>query len=218
MHNFRKLVAPDRKQDPREQAIIGELACHLEEMYMELLRGGASEESAFAKVSTAGKDLGPTIGKLRREREGGFRTWLRPVILPGLSLSIFYGICNMGLGVVSWEYPRLWREAGLVMASIALGFCAASSSRELGGNRTHRIWASASVISLQALAEFVMVFLVTPLEWTWTLQHLNLFVASVLWIFLWDLATPVVALVVGGLISVRTFSPRLQDVELNNPV
>lgn len=64
MHDFRKLVAPNRKEDPRERDIVDELACHLEEMYMELRRGGASEETAFAVVSTAGKDLGPTIRRL----------------------------------------------------------------------------------------------------------------------------------------------------------
>lgn len=41
MHDFRTLVAPNRKQDPREREIVDELACHLEEMYLELRRGGA---------------------------------------------------------------------------------------------------------------------------------------------------------------------------------
>lgn len=209
MHDFRKLVAPNRKQDPREREIVGELACHLEEMYMELRRGGASEETAFAVVSTVGKDLGPTIRRLRWEGEGGLRTWLRAVVLPGLVLALFYGACNIALGVVSWEYPTLWREAGLVLASIALGFCASSFSRELGGRKTHRLWASAIVISFQAIAECGMIFLVTPLELFRNAQYLNGVFSSLLWILLWDVVTPAAALVIGGLISVRAFPPVL---------
>ena len=212
MHDFRKLVAPNRKQDPREREIVGELACHLEEMYMELRRGGASKETAIAVVAAAGKDLGPTIRRLRWEGEGGLRTWLRAVVLPGLVLAFFYGVCNIALGVY-WEYPTLWREAGLVLVSVALGFCASSFSKELGGRRMHRLWASAIVISFQAVAECVMIFLVTPLELVRNAHYLNGVFAVHLWIVLWDIVTPAVALVIGSLISVRAFPPRAMTLK-----
>jgi hypothetical protein len=183
-------------------------------MYMELGRGGASEESAFAVVSTAGKDLGPTIRRLRWEGDGGLRTWLRAVVLPGLVLALFYGVCNIALGVVSWEYPTLWRETGLVLVSIALGCCASSFSRELGGRKAHRLWASAMVISFQAIAECGMIFLVTPLELARNAQYLNGVFAALLRILLWDVVTPVVALVIGSLISVRAFPPVLPAATL----
>jgi hypothetical protein len=213
MHDFRKLVAPNRKQNPREREIVGELACHLEEMYMELRRGGASEETAFAVVSTAGKDLGPTIRRLRWEGEGGLRTWLRAVVLPGLVLALFYGVCNIAVGVY-WGYSTLWNEAGLVLASVALGFCASSFSRELGGRKTHRLWASATVISSQAIAECVMIFPVATLELVRNGQYLNRVFAALLWILLWDVVTPATALVIGGLISVRAFPPVLRAATL----
>jgi len=213
MHDFRKLVAPDRKQDPREREILGELACHLEEMYMELRRNGASEETAFAVVSTAGKGLGPTIRRLRWEGEGGLRTWLRAAVFPGLVLALFYGVCNIALGV-PWEYPTIRREAGLVLASVAFGFCASSFSRELGGRKTHRLWASAIVISFQAIAECVMIFLVTPLELVRNAQYLNGVFAALLRILLWDVVTPAVALVIGSLISVHAFPPALRAATL----
>jgi len=206
MHDFRKLVAPNRKQDPREREIVGELACHLEEMYMEFRRGGASEETAFALVSTAGKDLGPTIRRLRWEGEVGLRTWLRAVVLPGLVLALFYGVCNSALGVY-WEYPTLWREAGLVLASVALGFCASSFSRELGGRKTHRLWASAIVISFQTIAECVMIFLVTPVELSRSAHYFSGVFSACLWILLWDVVVPLVALIIGSLISVSAFPP-----------
>ena len=206
MHDFRKLVAPNRKQDPREREIVGELASHLEEMYMEFRRDGASDETAFALVSTAGKNLGPTIRRLRWEGEGGLRTWLRAVVLPGLVLALFYGICNIALGVF-WEYPTLWREVGLGIAGVALGFCASSVSRELGGTKTHRLWASAIVISFQAIAVCVMIFLVTPVELSRSSHYLSRVFSASLWILLWDVMVPLVALLIGSLISIRAFSP-----------
>jgi hypothetical protein len=178
-------------------------------MYMELRSGGATEETALAVVSTAGKNLGPTVRRLRWEREGGSRTWLRAVVLPGLVLALFYGVCNIALGAY-WEYPTLWREAGLVVASVALGFCASSFSRELGGRKSHRLWASAIVISFQATAECVMIFLVTPLELVRNTQYLDGVFAGLPLILLWDVVTPAVALVIGSLISVRAFPPVLQ--------
>jgi hypothetical protein len=206
MHDFRKLVAPDRKQDPREREIVGELACHLEEMYLELRRGGASEETALAVVSTAGKDLGPTIRRLRWEGEGGFRTWLRAVVLPGIVLALLYGVCNISLGVY-WEYSTLLREVGLVLASVALGFCASSFSRELGGRKTHRLWASATVISFQAIAECVLIFLVTPVELSRSAHYFSGVFSACLWMSLLDVVVPSVALLIGSLISVSAFPP-----------
>ncbi len=87
-------VTPHRKQDSRDREIVDELAGHLEERYMELRSSGASEEAALALVSTAGKSLGPTLRRLRWEGEGGLRSWLRAVVLPGLILAVFYGVCN----------------------------------------------------------------------------------------------------------------------------
>lgn len=180
---------------------------------MELRRSGASGETAFAVVSTAGKDLGPTIRRLRWEGEGGLRTWLRAVVLPGLVLALFYGVCNIALGVY-WEYPTVWCESGLVLASVALGFCASSFSRELGGKKTHRLWASVIVISFQAIAECVMIFLVTPLEWIRGAQYVNGVLAETLGILLWDVVTPATALIIGGLISVRAFPPVIRRATL----
>lgn len=210
MHDFRKLVAPDRKPDPREREIVGELACHLEEMYMGLRHNGASEETAFAAVATAGKRLGPTIRRLRWEAEGGLRTWFRAVILPGLVLALFYLVCNFALGVVSWEDPTLRREAYLALVSVAFGFCASSFSRELGGRNTHRLWASAIVISVQAIAECVMIFLVAPVGLIGNAEYLG----GVFRILLCDVVTPAVALLIGSLISVYAFPPVLRSATL----
>jgi hypothetical protein len=179
-------------------------------MYMGLRRNGASEETAFAVVSTTGKRLGPTIRRLRWEREGGLRTWLRAVVLPGLVLALFYGVCNFALALVSWEYPTLRREVDLALASVAFGFCASSFSRELGGRKTQRLWASAIVISFQAIAECVMIFLVTPLELIRNAQYFNGVFAALLWHLLWNVVTPAVALVIGSLISVYAFPPVLR--------
>ena len=210
MHDFRKLVAPNRKPNPREREIVGELACHLEEMYLGLRRNGASEEAAFAAVATAGKRLGPTIRRLRWEAEAGLRACLRAVILPGLVLALFYVVCNFALGVVSWEDPTLRREAYLALVSIAFGFCASSFSRELGGRNTHRLWASAIVISVQAIAECVMIFLVIPLELLGNAHYLS----GVFRILLCDVVTPAVALLIGSLISVYAFPPGLRAATL----
>jgi len=215
MHDFRKLVAPDRKQNPREREIVDELACHLEEMYMRFRRNGASEKTAFAAVSAAGKRLGPTVRKLRWEQEGGFRTWLRAVLVPGLVLACFYAVCNFALGVVSWQNPTLRREADLALVSVAFGFCASSFSRELGGRTTHRLWASAIVISFQAIAECIMIFLVIPMELIRNAQYFSEVLApALLRILLWDIVTPAMALVIGSLISMYAFPPALRAVPL----
>jgi hypothetical protein len=215
MHDFRKLVAPHRKTDPREEEIVSELACHLEEMYMDLRHAGSSNELALAVVSRAGNGLGSTVRRLRWQREGGFRTWLRAVVLPGLVLSLLYGVCNIALGVY-WEYPAPWLEASLVLISVALGFCASSFSRELGGREAHRLWAALVVVSLQAAAVCVMVFLVTPVELVRNAQYggaetMSVVVSRLLWILLWDVVTPAMASVIGGLISVRSFPTASPD-------
>lgn len=132
------------------------------------------------------------------------------MVLPGLVLSLFYGTCNAALGVY-WEYASVWRETGLMLISVALGFCASSFSRELGGRTAHRVWAALAVVSLPAVAVFVMVFLVTPLEWVHNPPHywpatMRGLASSLFWILLWDVVTPAVALVIGGVISIRAFS------------
>jgi hypothetical protein len=180
-------------------------------MYMDLRHAGASEEHALAAVATAGKDLGTTVRRLRWQREGGFRTWLRAVALPGLILALVYGVCNIALGVF-WEYPSPLLEASLVLISVTLGFCASSFSRELGAREAQRLWAALIVVSLQAAAVCVMIFLVTPLEFVQNAQYrspgtLHQVVTSLLWILLWDVVTPAVSSVIGGVISVRAFPP-----------
>ena len=188
---------------------MSELACHLEEMFMDLRHAGASEEHAFAAVLKAGKDLGPTVRRLRWQREGGLRPWLRTVVLPGLILSLFYGVCNIALGVY-WENSALSLEVRLVLVSIALGFCASSFSRELGGRETHRVWAAVLIISFQAAALCVMALVVTPLELVRNAQYLGPgyitgVVFSLLRILSWDVMTPAIALVIGSVISVCAF-------------
>ncbi|HEY6768672.1 MAG TPA: hypothetical protein VI386_28255 [Candidatus Sulfotelmatobacter sp.] len=145
------------------------------------------------------------------------RAWLLAVVVPGLVLALFYGVCNIALGVY-WRYPTLWREAGLVLASVALGFCTSSFSRELGGRKTHRLWAAAIGISFQAIAECVMIFLVTPLELVRNAQYLNGVFAALLWILLWDVVTPAVALVIGSLISVSAFPPVFRSETLKGTI
>ena len=213
MHDFYKLVAPDRKRDPREREILSELAGHLEEMYMELRRSGASEDAALAEVSTAGKRLGPTIRRLRWEAEGGLRTWLRAVVLPGLVLAFFYSVCNFALGGVYWQ-STLRRETYLALLSVAFGFCASSFSRELGGTKTQRLWASAIVISFQAIREGVMIFQIIPMELIRNTQYFKGVFVVLPRILLWDVVTPAVALVVGSLISVCAFPAFLRTAPL----
>jgi hypothetical protein len=164
MHDFRKLVISHRKPDPREEEIVSELAWHLEKMFMDLRHAGASEEHAFAAVLKAGRDLGRTVRRLRWQREGGLRPWLRTVVLPGLILSLFYGVCNIGLGVY-WENPALWLEASLVLVSIALGFCASSFSRELGG-RKRTGYGPQCLSFLSRLLPYVS-WLSSSLRWNW---------------------------------------------------
>src|ERR1700685_1668017 len=141
MHDFRKLVAPGRKEDPREQEVLSELAGHLEEMYIDLRRAGAPEEQAIAQVTALGKNLGPSIRRLRWQHQGGLRTWLRSVALPGLVLFVFYGGCSSLSFDIYWGHRFVWREAGVMLIAIALGFCASFLSRELGGTLSHRRWA-----------------------------------------------------------------------------
>ena len=69
----------------------------------------------------------------------------------------------------------------------------------------HRLWASAIVISFQAVAESAMIFLVTPLELVRNAHYLNGVFGALLWIVLWDIVTPAVALLIGSLISVCAF-------------
>jgi hypothetical protein len=213
MHDFRKLVAPGRKQDPREREIVSELACHLEEMYVDLRHAGASEEHALVVVSREGNNLGRTIRRLRWQREGGLRTWLRAVVLPGLILALVYAACCVAWGVY-WEYPSSWLKGGLVVITVALGFCASSISRELGGTKVHRVWAAVVVVSLQAAAVCVMVFLVTPVEFVRNVQYrepTSGVVLRCLSILLWDVVTPIVVSVIGGVISIWIFSPASPD-------
>jgi hypothetical protein len=217
MHDFRELVGPRRKEDPREQEIVSELAGHLEEIYLDLLCTGASEGQALALVSAMGKNLGSTVRRLRWQREGGLRTWLRAVVLPGLILSFMYEACRTLLVDFHWEQPFLWRETNIVLIGVALGFCASSLSRELGGNKSHRLWAGMFVISLPAAVWCVMGLLVAPLQWIQGSQHrlqgtISGVAGSLLWVLLWDVVIPAAGLAMGAAISALAFSPTSPDL------
>jgi len=151
MPDFRKLVAPGRKEDPREQEVLSELAGHLEEMYIDLRRAGTPEEQAIAQVTAIGKNLGPSIRRLRCQHEGCLRTWLRSVVLPGLVLFGLYGGCSCLSFNIYWGHQFVWHEAGIVLIAIALGFCASFFSRELGGTRSQRRWAGMPIIAPYAV-------------------------------------------------------------------
>jgi hypothetical protein len=184
----------------------------LEEIYLDLLRTGASEDHAFAMVSAMGKDLGPTVRRLRWQREGGLRTWLRAVLLPGLILSFVYEACRTLLVDFYWEHPFLWREASIVLIGVALGFCASSLSRELGGTESHRRWAGMFVISSPAAVWCVMGLLVTPLQLMEGSQSrlpgtISGVAVSLLWVLLWDVLMPAAGLAMGAAISALAFSP-----------
>jgi len=217
MHNFRELVGPRRKADPREQEIVSELAGHLEEIYLDLLRTGTSEDQAFALVSAMGQNLGPTVRRLRWQREGGPRTWLRAVVLPGLILSSFYQACRTLLVDFYWEHPFLWREASIVLIGVALGFCASSLSRELGGNESHWRWAGMFVVSLPTAIWCVMCLLVTPVQLIQGSQYrlpgtISGVAVSLLWALLWDVVMPAAGLAMGAAISALAFSPTSPDL------
>ena len=137
-------------------------------------------------------------------------------MLPGLVLALVYGAASTGLGIY-WEYSSLRLEAGMVLIGVALGFCAASFSWELGGKKAQRLWAAAAVISFQAATVCTMVFLFTPVELlrsTHYSEPVSVTASRLFWILLWDVVTPAVALVVGGLISVRAFSHANQRATL----
>jgi hypothetical protein len=210
MHDFRKLVAPGRKEDPRELEVLSELAGHLEEMYIDLRRTGASEEQAIAQVTAMGKNFGPSIRRLRRQHEGGMRTWLRSVVLPGLVLFFFYGTCSSLSFNIYWGPQFVRREAGIELVAIALGFCAAFLSRELGGNLSQRRWAALSTIAPYAVVWCVLAFLLTPLhlvQWS-AYRRPGAIVGvavSLFWVLLRDVVLPGLGLVLGGVISARVF-------------
>jgi hypothetical protein len=210
MHDLRKLVAPGRKEDPREQEIVSELAGHLEEMYIDLRRAGASEEQAIAQVTAMGKNLGPSIRRLRWQYEGGLRTWLRSVVLPGLVLFFFYGACSSLSFDIYWGRQSVWREASTELIAIALGFCAAFFSRELGGNLSQRRWAGMSIIAPYAGVWCVLALLVAPLQLVqWSAYRrpgaITGAAVSFLWVLLRDVVLPGLGLALGGVISARAF-------------
>ena len=211
MHNFRELVGAG-KEDPGEHEIVSELADHLEEMYLDLLRTGASEGDALARVSAVGKKLSPTLRKLRWQREGGLRTWLRAVAVPGLIFFLFYEACRTLLVDVYWEHPFLWREASIVLIGVALGFCASFLSRELGGSESQRRCAGMFVILVPAAVWCVMGLVVTPVQLiqgahNYRLGTINGVAVSLLWTLLWDVIIPALGFAVGAAISGLAFSP-----------
>jgi hypothetical protein len=211
MHDFKKLVAPNRKEDPREREVVSELAGHLEEMYIDLRRAGASEEHAIAQVTAMGKNLGPSIRRLRWQHEGGLRAWLRSVVLPGLVLFFFYGACSSVSFDIYWGRQFLWREAGIELIAVALGFCAAFFSRELGGNLSQRRWAGISIIAPYAVVWCVMALLVEPIQLVQYSAYrrpgtISGTAVTLLWVFLRDVVLPGLGLAIGGVISARAFS------------
>lgn len=211
MHDFRKLVAPGRKADPREQEVITELAGHLEEMYFDLRGAGALEEQAIAQITAVGKNLGPSIRRLRWQHEGGLRIWLRSVALPGFVLFLFYGACKSLTADIYWDHQFIWREVGIVLMAIALGFCASFFSRELGGNPSQRRWAGLGIIAPYAAVWCVMGLLVTPVQLILASAYrrpgtISGAAISLLWVLLWDVILPGLAVTLGGVISARAFS------------
>ena len=210
MPDFRKLVAPGRKEDPREQEVLSELAGHLEEMYIDLRRAGTPEEQAIAQVTAIGKNLGPSIRRLRWQHEGGLRTWLRSVVLPGLVLFVLYGGCGCLSFNVYWGHQFVWREAGIVLIAIALGFCASSFSRELGGTRSQRRWAGMPIIAPYAVLWCVWALLapIQLVQWS-TYRRPGVISGTAvvfLWVWLRDVVLPGLGLAMGSVISARAFS------------
>jgi hypothetical protein len=210
MHDFRKLVAPGRKEDPREQEVRSELAGHLEEMYIDLRRAGTPEEQAIAQVTALGKDLGASIRRLRWQHEGGWRTWLRSVILPGLVLFVLYGGCSCLSFNIYWGHQFVWREAGIVLIAIALGFCASFFSRELGGTLSQRRWAGMSIIAPYAVLWCVWALLAPIQLVQWSTYRRPGVISGTAVVFLWvglrDVVLPGLGLAIGSVISARAFS------------
>jgi hypothetical protein len=210
MHDFRKLVAPGRKEDPREQEVRSELAGHLEEMYIDLRRAGTPEEQAIAQVTAMGKNLGPSIRRLRWQHEGGWRTWLRSVVLPGLVLFVLYGGCGCLSFNVYWGHQFVWREAGIVLIAIALGFCASFFSRELGGTLSQRRWAGMSIIAPYAVLWCVWALLAPIQLVQWSTYRQPGVISGTAVVFLWvglrDVVLPGLGLAIGSVISARAFS------------
>jgi hypothetical protein len=210
MHDFRKLVAPGRKEDPREQEVRSELAGHLEEMYIDLRRAGTPEEQAIAQVTALGKDLGASIRRLRWQHEGGWRTWLRSVILPGLVLFVLYGGCSCLSFNIYWGHQFVWREAGIVLIAIALGFCASFFSRELGGTLSQRRWAGMSILAPYAVLWCVWAFLAPIQLVQWSTYRRPGVISGTAVVFLWvglrDVVLPGLGLALGSAISGRAFS------------
>lgn len=210
MHDFRKLVAPGRKEDPREQEVRSELAGHLEEMYIDLRRAGTPEEQAIAQVTALGKDLGASIRRLRWQHEGGWRTWLRSVVLPGLVLFVLYGGCSCLSFNIYWGHQFVWREAGIVLIAIALGFCASFFSRELGGTLSQRRWAGMSIIAPYAVLWCVWALLAPIQLVQWSTYRRPGVISGTAVVFLWvglrDVVLPGLGLALGSAISGRAFS------------
>lgn len=210
MHDFRKLVAPGRKEDPREQEVRSELAGHLEEMYIDLRRAGTPEEQAIAQVTALGKNLGPSIRRLRWQHEGGWRTWLRSVVLPGLVLFVLYGGCSCLSFNIYWGHQFVWREAGIVLIAIALGFCASFFSRELGGTLSQRRWAGMSIIAPYAVLWCVWALLAPIQLVQWSTYRRPGVISGTAVVFLWvglrDVVLPGLGLAIGSVISARAFS------------
>jgi len=72
MRDFRKLVAPHRKQDPYEQEIVSELACHLEEMV-----SGPLSRWRFRRECAGGRlDRGQEPRRYRPPTSLATRRWL----------------------------------------------------------------------------------------------------------------------------------------------
>jgi hypothetical protein len=210
MHDFRKLVAPGRKEDPREQEVRSELAGHLEEMYIDLRRAGTPEEQAIAQVTAMGKNLAPSIRRLRWQHEGGWRTWLRSVVLPGLVLFVLYGGCSCLSFNIYWGHQFVWREAGIVLIAIALGFCASFFSRELGGTLSQRRWAGMSIIAPYAVLWCVWALLAPIQLVQWSTYRRPGVISGTAVVFLWvglrDVVLPGLGLAIGSVISARAFS------------
>jgi hypothetical protein len=216
MHDFRKFVITDRNRRAGDEEVVTELASHLEEMYTDLRQAGVPEERAIVQITAVGKKLGPLVRRLRWKQEGGWKKWVRASVIPGIVLSIIYGLCKALLVDFYWERAFSLRETSLVMICVVLGFLASSFSRELGGGLLHRRWAATLVVAPYAIVWCVMAFLVTPMQVAqgaayrpWTIGQVAI---PLLWDLLWVLVIPAAGLAIGGFVSAVAFSATSPDL------
>jgi hypothetical protein len=132
------------------------------------------------------------------------------VVLPGLVLFVLYGGCGCLSFNVYWGHQFVWREAGIVLIAIALGFCASFFSRELGGTLSQRRWAGMSIIAPYAVLWCVWALLAPIQLVQWSTYRRPGVISGTAVVFLWvglrDVVLPGLGLAIGSVISARAFS------------